>query len=41
MQANKNKERWLEPLPKDQMDSISENKIDEETKVPSCDINSN
>jgi hypothetical protein len=22
MQANKNKERWLEPLPKDQMDSL-------------------
>jgi hypothetical protein len=41
MQVNKNKERWLEPLLKDQVDSISGNKIDEKTKVPNCDINGN
>jgi hypothetical protein len=41
MQANKNKERWLDPHPKDQMDNIFENKTDEETKVPNCDINGN
>ncbi len=41
MQANKNKKRWLEPLPKDQMDRIFENETNEKTKVPNCDINGN